>query len=130
MNYKVGDIIRHKNLGLMVLMSACDDSECRTLAGLHGKALFKMTHFCSESETRYILHQSAIDQGKVGLATEDEIVSELTDLTYSSEVTPDLHLHVFHQQKRVAIESRFCDEWLFLDLKELQALLAKIQDVL
>lgn len=77
MKLKVGDIINHKNLGLMLLTEKLDGTN--TLFKRHENKIFRMIRLFGDNENSWLLYDKTVEAGKiVRLATDDDIIEELT----------------------------------------------------
>src|ERR1035437_3231943 len=90
----VGDIIYHRILGLMVLTEAvADQNEAGFSFKIHGKKLFRMSHLFTENPTVYSLSEKSLY--RVRLATDEDIIEELSRDICSSAISPEIELFVF-----------------------------------
>ena len=77
---KIGDLIIHNTLGLMLLTEDLSDTDNPYSSKIHGQPLFKMIKFLSSSNNQWILYQSSLDESasyskKVKKASAEDILS-------------------------------------------------------
>lgn len=137
MKLKVGDIINHKTLGLMVLTEVYPKQNPKSLQfHFHGEALFKMQRLISEDHVKYILYLKTLEEGKVSLATDEDIVERLTDCIGSSEISESggegggglVRLHLYNKERGIALSDDF--SFIYLDEKAIQALKKKLDEII
>lgn len=116
MKLKVGDIIVHKTLGLMVLIETISERSS-SLRNHHGNPLFRMDRLIASKEWSWILHDKTIEAGKVRLATDEDIIESLTWQLCTLNID-GISLTIMPESECIVIEEYMLDRAAIAKLKK------------
>lgn len=128
MSYKVGDMILHKRLGLMVLTEDLNRKE-ELLSKYHGVSLFTMKCLISGSEASYTLKEKSLD--KTRLATDNDICEKLSEMICDISLTDNLAITFYPNSEAISIRSIGDTDngWIWLEKDAIKALKKQLKEI-
>jgi hypothetical protein len=115
----VGDIIYDSRFGLMLLTLKRPGTESGLAFRLHGKSIFNMTPVMSDQNHSFVLHEVSVLEGRIRLATDEDIINALSDTLHQEQISSEVQLTIYPESRNIAIYHSGNGECLILDEAEI-----------
>ena len=133
MTFNVGDIIKHRSLGLMILTERCSESEQKGVGHrLHGNKLFRMQKLIARPELEdngWILYESSVKRSEVRIADDNDIVASLTAYALDDDISADIGIDFFPAERTISLYSKDLNDHIVFNEQEIKTLIKKLSEL-
>jgi len=122
---EIGNLIKHKNLGVCVIVEKIERDNDRPW--ILGRPLFRIEKLFSDIENHYLIYENRLNLIKP--VTDEDIEEGMMNTMCNFSLSESVQINIYPDEKALSISRKHAEDWIYLDLKEIQALKEALQEL-